>query len=230
MIAMYFGSPGCGKSTLLSKLAILAYRSGYDHVVTNAEDCTVADHIDLSLLETHTLPPNTLLMIDEAGICYNNRKYKSFSSGVIEWYKMHRHEECDVILFSQSFDIDVTIRRLVNELFYLKKIGCFTLIKRVYKTVDVDDQTHQIIDAYKFGKLLGNLIGSKNVGFIFRPLYYRYFDSYIKLNREIMPIDSSHNKVTKRDIWKTVILSKIGHAVPYIVLFLLLMGLISLLA
>lgn len=231
MITMYFGSPGCGKSTLLAKLAILARKSGYDNVVTNAEDCKSASYINIDDLSTKTLPENTLLLIDEAGIVYNNRKFKTFSAGVIEWFKMHRHEGVDVVLFSQSWeDVDITIRRLTNELYHLKKVGPFTLIKKVYKRVDVDDKTHQIIDAYKFGKIFGNLIGSGNYGFIFRPLYYKFFDSFCKLDREVMEIDSSGVQISKWDILRTQILSRVGHYIPYALLVWLLITIISLFA
>lgn len=231
MITMYFGSPGCGKSTLLAKLAILARKSGYDNVVTNAEDCDVAAHIDIDDLATKTLPVNTLLLVDEAGIVYNNRKFKTFSAGVIEWYKMHRHEGCDVVLFSQSWeDVDITIRRLTNELYHLKKVGPFTLIKKVYKRVDVDDKTHQIIDAYKFGKIFGNLIGSGNYGYIFRPLYYKYFDSFCKLDREVIDVDHSTVKLGKWDELRTLILSRVGHYAPYAILFGVVVWIISLFA
>lgn len=189
MITMFFGSPGCGKTTILARLALLAYSSGsYDYVVSNV-DTNICPKIDLANLNTKTLPPNTLLLIDEAGIVFNNRNFKSFSGGLVEWFKMHRHEGCDVVLFSQSWeDVDITIRRLTVALFHVKKIGPFSLIRRVYKKVGIDKQTHQIIDEYRFGSLLGNLLFFHNVGYIFRPLYYHYFDSFEPLNRLRIPV------------------------------------------
>lgn len=184
MISMFFGSPGCGKTTILARLAILAYASGsYDYVCSNI-DTTVCPKIDLADLNTKTLPPNTLLLIDEAGIVFNNRNFKSFSGGLVEFFKKHRHEYVDIVLFSQSWeDVDITIRRLTVQLFHVKKIGPVSLIRRVKKNVGIDKNTHQIIDEYRFGHLLGNLMFAKNVGYIYRPRYYQYFDSFEPLQR-----------------------------------------------
>ena len=44
------------------------------------------------------------VIIDEAGIEYNNRNFKAFPKEAIYWYKYHRHYECSVDVFSQSYD------------------------------------------------------------------------------------------------------------------------------
>ena len=110
----------------------------------------------------------------------------------IAWFKLHRHFGVDVNVYSQSWDdVDITLRRLADRYFYLRKIGPFTLSRRVYKTVMVDDTTHQIIDGYRmergiwlllqplrlFG--LGNIFsGLRGWGLTFRPFYYKYFDTH----------------------------------------------------
>ena len=51
------------------------------------------------------------VIIDEAGIEYNNRNFKAFPPDAIYWYKYHRHYQCSVDVFSQSYeDMDMLCR------------------------------------------------------------------------------------------------------------------------
>ena len=94
------------------------------------------------------------LIIDEAGVEFNNRNFKSFPQEAIYFFKYHRHYQVSVDVFSQSFeDMDVTIRRLARSFFVVRKSlipGCI-VVKKIRRKVGIDEQTHQIIDAYSFG-------------------------------------------------------------------------------
>ena len=53
------------------------------------------------------------VIIDEAGIEYNNREFKDFSKKSLYFYKYHRHYQLAVDVFSQGFDdMDKKIRTL----------------------------------------------------------------------------------------------------------------------
>lgn len=201
MIQIYFGSPGAGKTTLACR-ELLKARKHYQYTFANF-GCKCADYDDISLdgLGQWTFPRNSLLCVDESGIEYNNRKFKTFSQDAIKWYKLHRHYGVDVMLLSQSWeDMDITLRRLADRLYYIRKFGPFTLIRRVYKHVMIDEKTKQIIDGYEMVSMVYLLLKPlyylsflclglgffikllfpkfQEVKLVFRPPYYKYFDTH----------------------------------------------------
>lgn len=189
MIRIYFGNPGSGKTTLACRNAykiIKKYKrtkkADYHHIYANFDN-KLTKYSDMVDLGNWTFPPYSYVIVDEAGIQYNNRKFKTLSQSTIQWFKLHRHYRCDVDFISQSWeDIDITVRRLADELWYIKRLGPFTLLRKVYKTVEIDNTTHQIIDGYKFGKLLPQLLPfpfhRTHFKIFLRKPYYKYFDSY----------------------------------------------------
>ena len=189
MIKIYFGNPGCGKTTLAVRTAYKichkykrSKKSVYNHIYGNFESKFIT-YNDLVGLGSWTFPSKSLVLVDEAGIQYNNRKFKTMPQELISWFKLHRHYKCDVLFYSQSWeDIDVTIRRLADELWYVKKLGPFTLLRKVYKSVQIDDTTHQIIDGYKFGSVIAQILPfpfhRKHFQLFLRKPYYKYFDSW----------------------------------------------------
>lgn len=190
MITTYFGSPGCGKTTLAVKMALKNQKHydytflNFEHLINNSSVC------NLDGLGEWTFPDHSFICVDEAGIEYNSRAYKALPKPAIAWFKKHRHYKCDVAVFSQSWeDMDVTIRRLSNELWYLYKFGPFTLSRRIYKRVTVDKNTEQIIDGYHMASMLWLFIWflqldtgifAPKFKLTYRPFYYKYFDSYSK--------------------------------------------------
>lgn len=189
MIVTYFGSPGVGKTTLAVKLAkknLKHYKQcflDFDHCIPGVYKC------DFKGIGTWTFPDYSFIAINEAGIDFNNRSYKELPKPAIGWFKKHRHYKCDIGAFSQSWDdMDITLRRLSDQLWYMFKIGPWTLCRRVYKRVTVNKETEQIIDGYRMASMLWLLfwplqylpIFDKKFTLTFRPFYYKYFDSWDK--------------------------------------------------
>ena len=115
------------------------------------------------------------IIIDEAGIEYNNRSFKTFPPEAIYFYKYHRHYQTSIDVFSQSYDdMDITLRRLAQNFYVVKKSlvpFCVTcrLIKR---KVGVDETTHQIADLYSMG------VPVLDTRRIFCPPLWKLFNSY----------------------------------------------------
>lgn len=190
MIRFYFGSPGCGKTTVAIKRAKQLRRKqhchlNFEHSLPGASIC------NLDGLGAWTFCKNSVVFCDESGIEFNSRNWKKLQQRTISYFKKHRHYHIDMEFYSQSWgDTDVILRDMASELWYLRKIGPWTLSQRVYKFCTVDKNSQQIIDGYRFASGLWLLLGPllwplQKFGVIqhrfsltFRPFYYRYFDSW----------------------------------------------------
>lgn len=118
---------------------------------------------------------NAKAIIDEAGIEYNNRNYKSFPPESVYFYKHHRHYQVSVDVFSQSYeDMDVTLRRLAQNFYVVRRslVPFCIVARRIRRRVGVDEQTKQITDLYATGL---PVLDTKR---IFSPPLWKLFNSY----------------------------------------------------
>lgn len=168
---MYFGSPGTGKTTLGVKLAVSAIRDGIK-VYTNFP-CVGALQLDTLKIGSHQYE-NALCIVDEAGLDFSNRSWKSFPKETMAYVKLHRHYNTSFIFLSQGWDdCDKKIRTICTEYYNLKKIFGLTFIRQIGRRIGIDDTSKQIIDEYfKVNLFFGGLHC-----FIRKP-YYKYFDSW----------------------------------------------------
>lgn len=171
MFDVYFGAPGSGKSTMACRLARKAMKKNIK-VFSNVEikGCLELDpRADIGKYDIS----NGLVIIDEAGIEYNNRDFKSFSQDQNKWFKLYRHARTDIVIFSQSYeDMDKKLRLLATRYFLVERsiIPKFIRVRRISKKIAINEVDRQIIDAYDFIPFSRRLY--------FGPRYWKYFDSY----------------------------------------------------
>lgn len=199
VLNVYFGVPGSGKTTFAAYLA--KQMNKQSRVITWAQEHpsqfsekllasrffkrSVPVYSNVPITGAYALDPQQdigkvmisdgKVIIDEAGIEYNNRNFKTFGQDAIYWYKYHRHYECSVDVFSQSYeDMDITLRRLAQNYYVVKKslLPFFIVCKRIRRKVGIDEHTHQIIDKYYFGF---PFLDSK---WVFSPPLWKLFNSY----------------------------------------------------
>lgn len=185
MIKCYFGVPGCGKSTIL----VREYKKNkrrYDHIYTINIQIKDVPMITKEDLEKYKFT-NSLILWDEITMDADNREFKSFSKDLRDFFILHRHFGCDIIYATQNFEnVDKKVRDLTSELWYMSKsvvpgFRSFTSAKRIYRAININEHTSELTLGYRFCNFVEGLFVS-NFKLVFRPFYYRYFDTHDELS------------------------------------------------
>ena len=191
-----FGKKGSGKTCDIAKLSMKAQKKGikvYSNIeipgnyVFNPQD-----------MKNFTFEPNSLVLLDEVGLIWDNRDFKSFEKGFNVFFKYSRQYKLKIIMYSQAYnDIDLKIRLLFDRLSLMQRIGRITLIRPIIKSVGVSTDINgngQIVDTYKFGSVF-------SWHFNYMPRYYGLFKSFNPPEREI--IDSTFERYNElNEIYK----------------------------
>lgn len=178
-LTMVFGKKGSGKSTLLVRLAYEYLARGWTVFCTERLDGCI--HIDYRDIGFKNIPPNSLLLVDEVGMIWDNRNYKDFKPEVRDWFKLQRHYKVKVVLFSQTFDIDKKLRDLTDEMFLCSNLlRVFSWAKRITRRVVLvqpgPDTPARIDEELKYDSVLFWPFGSRILTFI--PSWAPFFDSH----------------------------------------------------
>lgn len=209
MITCYFGVPGCGKSTFLAKFAkkelrrIRHGRSKYERVYSNffLEGCYKIDYKNLGDYRIE----NSLILLDELAMDADNRNFKNFGEGFRDFFILHRHLGDDVIYCTQNFDmVDLKIRNLTQELWYLSKspipfLGQFTKAKRIFRAVHISEFDGSLTLGYRFCTFI-EAIFTPTHKIVFRPAYYKMFDSFDPGQLANRPVFSSELWRSEKDL------------------------------
>ena len=203
---LFIGSPGCGKSTMYTMFAHYYLSRGHHVYGTDPVEVEIKDKktrkktivsvkkIEARDLYSYKFPPDSVILIDEIGTIFHNRAWKEFSKKNVLFWKHFRHCHLIIYAWSQSFDVDLTLRNLVTQFWIQeKKMRVFSIARRlIMKPVVVHPQGEGVAritdDFVEDPKLLKPVIGGMKVVFI--PRWVKNFDSYC------IPEEMAKNMVT----------------------------------
>lgn len=170
------GKKGSGKSTLLVKLMKRYLKRGY-HVYTNMVECVLPGVIYIKTEDLGYYRPmeNSFVALDEVGLLYDGRKFKQFRDEWRDFYKFQRKYQCVIAMASQTWDVDKKVRDLTDKFYLCRKIGPFSLARRInrrFKVIEAEgDSESRIADSLKLGSIFESML-------TFIPAYTKAFDSF----------------------------------------------------
>lgn len=188
MIMCVFGLPGVGKSTYMAYLAkqALTTKKGkkrYDRVYCNFHmaGCYKLEYEDLGKYDF----TNSLILLDEMMNEADSRDFKKFDATKKYLFSNHRHYGLDIYYFTQAWDdVDKKIRNNTAKLYYITKFAWWSLVIPIKQILTIDNMSHQIVTGYQLRGLI-------HANVIFRPFYYKWFDSFER--KELKPLEARHN-------------------------------------
>lgn len=194
MITIVFGKPRSGKTTLLTWYAVeneykkrLCFKfpilkkfvKHYDHVFCTDKSVKFTEYIEYQSIGLSEPPKNSLYLLDEIGIGFNNRNWARFTDYQKHFFAMHGHQCIDIVACSQTVDVDVAIRHRAERLFELHRFGPFSVAYKIKYKIGVNNEKHTLEEVYSsphgLGKLLAFLL--HQIIFIPRWVFYKYFNT-----------------------------------------------------
>lgn len=129
-------------------------------------------------------PANSCIWLEEAGLGLDNRNKQQLPYHLKHLFAQYGHNDgrVDIYFSSQTADVDKVLRVRCHRLF-MARPGRFqmTYLQRISYECGVDEQTRELADIYECAtgikKVLEYIIGRSKI--LWRPPYYKYFDSYI---------------------------------------------------
>lgn len=197
-ITVKFGLPGCGKTTLMCADALDAVKSKrYQNVYCNVPiSVPGVTHIDNECIGKYNLHDGCIL-IDEATLFADSREFKTFNKQKVEYFLLHRHYNVDIICYLQQWDaLDRKIRCITDRVYYVYK-GFWTgpWITNYYRIpygiiipdpnkANGGEKLGDIVQGYAKPNLFVRIFCTKR---LYRPKYYKYFDSWDRPYRKELP-------------------------------------------
>ena len=180
-LIMVFGKKGAGKTTFLTKLAYQYQKKG--RPVYSTEWAPGVRMFDVQMIGKMSFPENSVIFIDEVGMIWDNRNFKSFRADVRDYFKLQRHYKHTVYLFSQTFDVDIKLRNLTDAMYLLKcHMGWLSVARKIKRDIVLVQPTGEsesrIADSLEFEPFLLSLFGCKTIIFTFIPRWAKLFNSH----------------------------------------------------
>ena len=208
-VSLFFGLPGAGKTTLMAHKAIKGikckkYKNVYGNVHMSINGYT---YIDNDCIGYYDLS-DCLLLIDEATLFADSRRHKEFTMEKLTYFLEHRHYNADICLFTQQWDgVDRKIRVITDRVYYVYKgflLGhWFSTYYRIPYGIIIPDP-HRDKSSEKLGEIVQgyckpNILVRMFAPKLYRPKYYKYFDSWERKELPKLPIKYKAFKEVKKE-------------------------------
>lgn len=182
-----FGKKGSGKSCYMVNEMLKHLKHGW-FVYTDIQDINIPGvRIIKTASELSNFVPeaNSAIFLDEVGISFDNRGFKSFPPGLRDFFKLQRKYRCKVYMNSQSFDVDKKIRDVTDSMVLMSNVAnCIAVLRPIRRTITLTeasgDKESRIADQLKFERIW-------HWRFYWMPKYFKYFDSFAAPERLKMP-------------------------------------------
>lgn len=182
----FFGKKGAGKSMLMVNSMLKYLKKGWT-VYSDIPGLNIngVRQIDVKDLDSFVPTSNSALYLDEVGISFDNRKFKSFSDGARDFFKFQRKYKVVVFMNSQSFDVDKKIRDLIDRFYLIQSFGnviclCRPINRKVALVEASSQGESRVADNLKFAPFW-------EWKWIYMPKYFKYFNSFEAPHREVIP-------------------------------------------
>lgn len=199
----FFGKKGAGKSLLMVSYMLKYLKRGYtvysDIPALNLPGVRMISAKDL---ETFAPTENSALFLDEVGITFDNRKFKSFSDGARDFFKFQRKYKVIVFMNSQSFDVDKKIRDLIDRFYLIQSFGnvlclCRPIDRKITLVEASSQGESRVADNLKFAPFWHWKV-------IYMPKYFKWFDSFEAPHREVIPFNEIPGKLKQQESLKKI--------------------------
>lgn len=175
---LIFGKKGSGKSTLLTKLALKYLKEGRPVFTTESIPGTYLIDAKTDIGEFE-FPDRAVVLADEVGSVWDNRRFKSFTDAQRDWFKLQRHRHITVYLFSQTFDVDIKIRNLTDQMYLCKRFfRVFSVARRIDRSIVLNNSTADAPSSIDENLSFVPIWMPGAVKFTFIPAWTKYFDSF----------------------------------------------------
>lgn len=170
-----FGKKGAGKSLYMVKLMRRYLRRGYTVYSDISVNLPGVVPIKADDLADHWPVEYSAIFLDEAGLLFDNRSFKTFKKGHTEFFKLQRKCRTVVWLNSQSFDIDKKIRDVTDRMYLQSRFLVWTICRPIARTITLTepdgDNESRVADKLKFKSFF-------SWKWTFIPRFTKYFDSF----------------------------------------------------
>lgn len=207
---MYFGKKGSGKSTTITKLALKYKKKGWNVYTTiPVPGCYGFDPQEIGQL---MFPRNSAIFIDEVGMIFDNRNFKSFRNDTRDWFKLQRHYGCCVHMFSQSYDVDKKLRDLCDFAYLVTNwFNCLTVCRKISRRIAIvhaDSGTGEshLADDMDFTPWFTIPFGGAMFTWI--PKYTKYFNSF---DAPELPLKNFVYYDERTDLYHVSVFSRLYH-------------------